>query len=448
MLDPRANPRGFNRRTRACVFINMCVLGGMFLIGCTAPEKQAAQTSDRPVVQRSATTEQFKPSGADEAQLTATATPASTSEEPGRPTKAVPVQPVTTQPAEVAVPTTQPRHWRVPQIELTPQVLDFGAVYQDVPIRREFTVRNTGTAALTLGVHTTCGCTVATKPRTPLPPGKSDTFTITYNTSRIGRANKKVYIRSNDPRRGNVVIPIRGVVKRLYNALPNNRAMFHGLSEDSRETKTITLTSEHDEPLHLKLNKPLEHFEVELKTIDPGRVFELQVTTKPPLPAGWTREEIQLATGLAEADTIRIAAMARVNPRVNVSPDRVVIRSSVKAAKPYQFHVVYPADQDLQITGVECSIGEVQWKTQPEKAKAARTPQHAQQTIEVMLPGFEEFPPGHSKLVILTNDEDPAYQRLEISIVRQHDRVRQPVREDRQRGRRIQPRPTRRAPRE
>ncbi|NLG41633.1 MAG: DUF1573 domain-containing protein, partial [Phycisphaerae bacterium] len=51
----------------------------------------------------------------------------------------------------------------VPRLELSPTALEFGEVWQGERAAGEFTVRNVGTAPLTLTLKSSCGCTVASK---------------------------------------------------------------------------------------------------------------------------------------------------------------------------------------------------------------------------------------------------------------------------------------------
>ena len=75
-----------------------------------------------------------------------------------------------------------------PRLELSPTVFNFGEVWEGMPARQEFAVKNTGDAPLTLTLKTYCGCTPVTRPKSPLPPGESTTFTVSYSTKRKGPA--------------------------------------------------------------------------------------------------------------------------------------------------------------------------------------------------------------------------------------------------------------------
>ncbi len=76
---------------------------------------------------------------------------------------------------------------------------NFGDVNQGEKVQEVFKFKNTGNAPLILqNVLTTCGCTVPEWPKEPVPPaGEGEIKVIFDSTSKIGRQNKVVTIRSN-----------------------------------------------------------------------------------------------------------------------------------------------------------------------------------------------------------------------------------------------------------
>ena len=76
---------------------------------------------------------------------------------------------------------------------------NFGDVNQGEKVQEVFKFKNTGKAPLILqNVLTTCGCTVPEWPKEPVPPaGEGEIKVIFDSTSKIGRQNKVVTIRSN-----------------------------------------------------------------------------------------------------------------------------------------------------------------------------------------------------------------------------------------------------------
>jgi hypothetical protein len=86
---------------------------------------------------------------------------------------------------------------------------------QDIPYGSEdlfvFEFKNTAKkAAVITNVQTSCGCTAADRPETPIRKGKKGVIKVHYDTKRVGAFTKTITIFSNvgDP----VVLTIKGTV--------------------------------------------------------------------------------------------------------------------------------------------------------------------------------------------------------------------------------------------
>ena len=89
-----------------------------------------------------------------------------------------------------------------PRIRVEPESFDFGNALPDKVLRKDFTIRNFGDAALVIeGVSTTCGCTAALPEARRVEPGRSTLLRVTLETRRYaGKVERRVIVRSNDPR--------------------------------------------------------------------------------------------------------------------------------------------------------------------------------------------------------------------------------------------------------
>jgi hypothetical protein len=75
----------------------------------------------------------------------------------------------------------------------------------------EFEFKNVSKKDATIqNVQTSCGCTAAQKPTAPIPAGKKDKISVSYDTKRVGPFTKTITITSDvsDP----VVLTIKGTV--------------------------------------------------------------------------------------------------------------------------------------------------------------------------------------------------------------------------------------------
>ncbi len=89
-----------------------------------------------------------------------------------------------------------------PRIQVEPESFDFGKAQPGRTLRKEFTIRNFGDAALVIeGVSTTCGCTAAISAQSRVEPGGRTSLRVTFETrSFSGKVERHVLIRSNDPK--------------------------------------------------------------------------------------------------------------------------------------------------------------------------------------------------------------------------------------------------------
>jgi hypothetical protein len=76
---------------------------------------------------------------------------------------------------------------------------DFGDIKQGEVVNAVFKFKNTGKAPLILSnVATTCGCTVPSWPKEPIPPGKSAEISASFNSAgKMGQQNKVITVFSN-----------------------------------------------------------------------------------------------------------------------------------------------------------------------------------------------------------------------------------------------------------
>ena len=100
---------------------------------------------------------------------------------------------------------------KVPIIQFNSLVHDYGNIYKNDNGVCTFEFKNTGKADLVLtNVSSSCGCTVPEWPKEPIPPGKTSSIKVSYNTSRVGPINKNVFVDSNASER--VTLTIKGNV--------------------------------------------------------------------------------------------------------------------------------------------------------------------------------------------------------------------------------------------
>ena len=83
-------------------------------------------------------------------------------------------------------------------ITFSDTLIEFGQMKFDSKGEREFIFTNTGKAPLLLThVKSTCGCTVPEWSNEPVKPSDKGRILVSYDTHRIGRFRKSIYVYSN-----------------------------------------------------------------------------------------------------------------------------------------------------------------------------------------------------------------------------------------------------------
>lgn len=112
---------------------------------------------------------------------------------------------------------------KTPEITFVKLVHDYGQIEQGANGECEFEFKNTGKADLILtNCRSSCGCTVPSWPKDPIPPGKKAVIKVSYNTNRLGIINKSITVESNAVN-NRVILNIKGNVSaKPAEAAPTN----------------------------------------------------------------------------------------------------------------------------------------------------------------------------------------------------------------------------------
>lgn len=106
-----------------------------------------------------------------------------------------------------------PKKVKEPMIEFEKTEHDYGTVTKGGNGECEFRFKNTGKADLVLSnVRSSCGCTVPSWPKEPIPPKGTAVIKVKYDTNRVGPINKTVTVESNASNTSKVQLKIKGNV--------------------------------------------------------------------------------------------------------------------------------------------------------------------------------------------------------------------------------------------
>ena len=313
---------------------------------------------------------------------------------------------------------TQPAD--APRVELSQEEWNFGVAWQGQPLKHDIVVKNAGTAPLeVVDVKTSCGCTVSTKPKSPLAPGESDKMTIGYDSlKRVGAANQTITLMTNDPARPNIGIRLTGEVRAAYDLAPKDGLVFGQLYQTSAETRTVEIVNKYTDKLALKLKPGQEFgpFTVELKETEPGMRYTLAATTNPPLKVDRYQPNIVLETGIELVPEIKVLVYAFVQPPVAVRPNKLFLPKNSVSEMKRVLRVSHTPDTPLEIKSVRATPDSVTAVVEPPQPGPDGKPSDTFQ-ITVTLPPGTLIPEGvEPSIEITTTAAAPEYQTLVVPI--------------------------------
>ena len=258
-----------------------------------------------------------------------------------------------------------------PRIEFASTVHDFGKIKLGDVVKHSFVFTNTGKALLEISdVRPGCGCTTAGTWDKKVEPGKTGIIPLQFNSLGFsGTVTKSATVTCNDPAHTNVVLRLIAAIWKPIEVTPS--MVLFSLSDEVQTniTKVIRITNHLEEPLVLSdLVNTNRSFRAELKTVKPGKEFDLEITALPPFTARTTLAPIRLKTSSPQMASISVSAYAMVQPAVSASPEQLwipatPIKSPVKSSlliRNVGTHVVTLSEPRANVPGVEVKLVETQ----------------------------------------------------------------------------------------
>ena len=200
-----------------------------------------------------------------------------------------------------------------PRLTFLTNEYHFGRVLAGTLVKYVFIASNAGDQTLEISrVTPGCHCTTAGNWAHQIEPGKTGEIPIQFDSGSFrGDVTKPITVASNDKLAPNQTVMLRGTVWRAIEVNPQFAYINVIPDAPSNSTSVVHITSQSDEPV--TLSNPTSangSFKAELKTVTPGKEFELTITALPPLPPGNTSGTISVKTSLTNMPVINITAMA------------------------------------------------------------------------------------------------------------------------------------------
>jgi len=239
-----------------------------------------------------------------------------------------------------------------PKIACDAPIFEFGSKNNAESVKHTFTVKNEGEGVLNISnVKPACGCTIANISSKILKPGESATIDANLSLKgRRGLQTKTITVNSDDPTTPAYRLTLKGTAVSAVNLSPTS-VYVGNLGQGEVATKTVTITNNDTMPLKIESVKAQNNsVTLNLKTIEEGQKYELDVTTSATLPIGRISDFITITTNNEKAKSERVTVYGQVVGKLNVTPAKLDITAAPGFKKRFNVTVRPGSVKAYQIT--------------------------------------------------------------------------------------------------
>jgi hypothetical protein len=222
-----------------------------------------------------------------------------------------------------------------PHAQFSETVHDFGKVKSSDALRYDFIVTNTGNALLEItDVKPGCGCTTAGAWDKQIEPGKTGKIPLQLNPANFsGLVTKPITVTCNDPAQGTHSLQLKAEIWKPIDVQPNYVHFMSVEEESTNETKVVRISNRTEEVMKLETPQSSNPaFKTELKTVQPGKEFELLVNYLGPISNSTPQGYITIKTSSTNMPMINVTTYAMSQPSVVISPLQLTLPATQIAA--------------------------------------------------------------------------------------------------------------------
>lgn len=235
---------------------------------------------------------------------------------------------------------------------------------------------------------------------------------MTINCSKLrGEFSRAITVTTNDPNHARETLTCKGRILEPVNMNPKRLSFGQISRKASAQTKKVIITRGDGGPLALKL-APVESqvLAAQLREIEPGERYELEVTLTPPLDSSRVRTKLKLETGLAEAPIITIPVYASQIPRVVAQPRRFTVPAQRESDYRQVVRLVWDDDAEHKILSVSANDPGL---------KVSLSEENGEQEVVLEIPDGYKPRPGARSVTVTTDDTKVPTIRVPIIMARQ-----------------------------
>lgn len=190
-----------------------------------------------------------------------------------------------------------------------------------------------------------------------IEPGKTEEVKISVlSRGRRGSFAKTVRVFTNDARHAEVLLVGKGHVYESMRIKPST-VNFGSITPNSPAVKrTLTLRRGDGGDIAPVLVPPHNpQLSAELREIEHGRQYELDITYSPPWPPRGLRDTLVVKTGVTEVPEERIRVVAHMTPRLQAMPPRFGIPRELPTERELLVRLMWSGGKPGKVLGVECT---------------------------------------------------------------------------------------------
>jgi uncharacterized membrane protein len=238
--------------------------------------------------------------------------------------------------------------------------------------------------------------------------GKSEQIEIQIPASTGGRFVKAVTGQSNDSEHRDVRFECVVQAKAAMQLSSPNINFGEVKRNAGTTTKTLTLTRGDGGPIHpVLVSTGNDQVKAEIREIEPGQKYELEVQATPPWPNNMLRGNLAVDTGVTESPRENIVVFGQIAPRLAARPNRFTIPLNVSSELTLRTQLVWSDDKPGKVLSVSVNNAELQAALEDQPG--------GQQSVALRVPPGFRAPAGMRDVVTVRTD-DPEVPSLQINI--------------------------------
>lgn len=249
-----------------------------------------------------------------------------------------------------------------------------------------------------------------------IAPGTTEEVKVSMSTrARRGAFAKAIRVQTNDAQNRSTTLTCKG--RALVPFTTNVRIVnFTALSRDGGpQTRTVEITRGDGGPLALELLPIKEpQLSAQLREIEAGERYEMDITLSPPWPTGTFRGGISLATGVSEAPVEMVTVLGRIPPRLKANPPRFSVPNELAEKTEMRARLIWSGNNP----------GKVLDAVPSDKTLEARVEEKNGVSYIVLVVPADFKPRGVASVTVMTDDKEAP--NIRIPIVRSPSRTYAP----------------------